>query len=170
MWLRLDALHDPFDGQIAHRPPEGGDPSSLEREQAYRSVSERRDQRCQRSVLGERGLQALSPDHPEHRRTDREPRGGALFSLGDTHAAQGDGEVCGTAIETAMDAVVRLTVRKDVRVDAPEFDIPAGLTGSHELSSYHVCTGVGPDLLEAARDSLSKELRLALQYPEGAAV
>src|SRR5439155_13639900 len=27
---------------------------------------------------------------------------GALFSLGDTHAAQGDGEVCGTAIETAM--------------------------------------------------------------------
>ncbi len=30
---------------------------------------------------------------------------GALFSLGDTHAAQGDGEVCGTAIETAMDVV-----------------------------------------------------------------
>ncbi len=79
---------------------------------------------------------------------------GALFSLGDTHAAQGDGEVCGTAIETAMDAVVRLTVRKDVRVAAPQFDIPAGLTGSHELSSYHVCTGVGPDLLEAARDSV----------------
>jgi acetamidase/formamidase len=79
---------------------------------------------------------------------------GALFSLGDTHAAQGDGEVCGTAIETAMDAVVRLTVRKDVRVEAPQFDIPAGMTGSHEQSSYHVCTGVGPDLFEAARDSV----------------
>ena len=37
---------------------------------------------------------------------------GALFALGDTHAAQGDGEVCGTAIETAMDVVVRLTVRR----------------------------------------------------------
>ena len=27
---------------------------------------------------------------------------GALFSVGDTHAAQGDGEVCGTAIESPM--------------------------------------------------------------------
>ena len=53
-----------------------------------------------------------------------------------------------------MDAVVRLTVRKDVRVEAPQFDIPAGMTASHEQSSYHVCTGVGPDLLEAARDSV----------------
>ncbi len=30
---------------------------------------------------------------------------GALFSIGDTHAAQGDGEVCGTAIESAMEVV-----------------------------------------------------------------
>ena len=79
---------------------------------------------------------------------------GALFSLGDTHAAQGDGEVCGTAIETAMEAVVRLTVRKDIRVDAPQYDVPAGLVAAHEQSSYHVCTGVGPDLLECARDSV----------------
>jgi len=79
---------------------------------------------------------------------------GALFSLGDTHAAQGDGEVCGTAIETAMDVVLRLSVRKDVRVEAPQFDVPAGATAEHERSSYHVCTGVGPDLLEAARDAV----------------
>ena len=75
-------------------------------------------------------------------------------TLGDTHAAQGDGEVCGTAIETAMEAVVRLTVRKDIRVDAPQYDVPAGLVAAHEQSSYHVCTGVGPDLLECARDSV----------------
>jgi acetamidase/formamidase len=79
---------------------------------------------------------------------------GALFSLGDTHAAQGDGEVCGTAIETAMDVVVRLSVRKDVRVDAPQYDLPAGLVAQHEQSAYHVCTGVGPDLLEATRDAV----------------
>jgi acetamidase/formamidase len=79
---------------------------------------------------------------------------GALFSLGDTHAAQGDGEVCGTAIETAMDAVVRLTVRKDVKVDAPQYDIPASSTSAIEPTSHHVCTGVGPDLLEAARDAV----------------
>jgi len=79
---------------------------------------------------------------------------GALFSLGDTHAAQGDGEVCGTAIETAMDVVLRLTVRKDVHVDAPQYDLPAGLVSAHEQSSYHVCTGVGPDLMDATRDAV----------------
>jgi acetamidase/formamidase len=79
---------------------------------------------------------------------------GALLSLGDTHAAQGDGEVCGTAIETAMDVVLRLSVRKDVRIDAPQYDVPPGIVATHEQSSYHVCTGVGPDLLEAARDSV----------------
>ena len=79
---------------------------------------------------------------------------GALFALGDTHAAQGDGEVCGTAIETAMDVVVRLTVRKDLRVEMPQYDVPAGLVATHEQSGYHVCTGVGPDLLEAARDAV----------------
>jgi acetamidase/formamidase len=79
---------------------------------------------------------------------------GALFSLGDTHAAQGDGEVCGTAIEAAMDVVLLLTVRKDLRVDAPQYDVPVGLVAEHEQSSYHVCTGVGPDLMEAARDAV----------------
>jgi acetamidase/formamidase len=79
---------------------------------------------------------------------------GALFSLGDTHATQGDGEVCGTAIETAMDVVLRLSVRKDVSVDAPQYDVPAGAIAEHERSSYHVCTGVGPDLLEAGRDAV----------------
>jgi acetamidase/formamidase len=77
---------------------------------------------------------------------------GALFSLGDTHAAQGDGEVCGTAIETAMDVVVRLSVRRDLRVEAPQYALPeppATTPGPH-----HVCTGVGPDLMEAARDAV----------------
>ena len=46
---------------------------------------------------------------------------GARFSIGDGHATQGDGEVCGTAIETPMRATVRLTVRKDVHVSGPEF-------------------------------------------------
>jgi acetamidase/formamidase len=79
---------------------------------------------------------------------------GALFSLGDTHAAQGDGEVCGTAIETAMDVVVRLSVRRDVSVRAPQYAIPAGALADTERSAYHVCTGVGPDLMEAARDAV----------------
>jgi acetamidase/formamidase len=78
---------------------------------------------------------------------------GALLSLGDTHAAQGDGEVCGTAIESAMDVVVRVTVRRDLSLHAPAFDIPAG-AAAPPRSACHVCTGVGPDLMEASRDAV----------------
>src|SRR5262245_10138889 len=46
---------------------------------------------------------------------------GARISMGDGHAAQGDGEVCGTAIETPMRALVRLTARKDLNLSGPEF-------------------------------------------------
>ena len=38
---------------------------------------------------------------------------GALFSVGDGHGVQGDGEVCITALETALAGTFRLTVRKD---------------------------------------------------------
>jgi acetamidase/formamidase len=79
---------------------------------------------------------------------------GALFSLGDTHAAQGDGEVCGTAVEAAMDVVVRLSVLRDFTVEAPQYRLPAGALAQTEKSAYHVCTGVGTDLMEAARDAV----------------
>jgi acetamidase/formamidase len=79
---------------------------------------------------------------------------GALFSLGDTHAAQGDGEVCGTAIETAMDVTLRLTARNDLSILAPQYVVPPGALAESKSSGYHVCTGVGPDLMEAARDAV----------------
>jgi acetamidase/formamidase len=78
---------------------------------------------------------------------------GALFSVGDTHAAMGDGEVCGTAVETTMDIAVRLTVRKDMHIPYPQYHVPAGQVAEHEQSSYHVCTGVHEDLMEAAREA-----------------
>ena len=78
---------------------------------------------------------------------------GALFSLGDTHAAMGDAEVCGTAVEAAMDVAVRLTVRRDLSLRYPQYHVPAGQLGATEQSSYHVCTGVQPDLLEATREA-----------------
>ena len=76
---------------------------------------------------------------------------GARFSVGDTHAAMGDGEVCGTAVETAMDITVRLTVRRDLRLSAPQYHVAAGELARTEASSYHVCTGVASDLMEASR-------------------
>jgi acetamidase/formamidase len=78
---------------------------------------------------------------------------GALFSVGDTHAAMGDGEVCGTAIECAMQITVRLSVDHDRAIRFPQYRIPAGQLGGSELSTYHVCTGIGPDLFEATRDA-----------------
>jgi acetamidase/formamidase len=79
---------------------------------------------------------------------------GALFSLGDTHAAQGDGEVCGTAVEAAMDVVLRLSVRRDFEIQAPQYHLPRGALAQTEESSYHVCTAVGPDLMEGAREAV----------------
>ncbi|MBT2692091.1 acetamidase/formamidase family protein [Bacillus sp. ISL-55] len=52
---------------------------------------------------------------------------GALFSIGDGHAAQGDGEVSGTAIECPMDLVdITLTVREDLQLKMPRANTPAG--------------------------------------------
>jgi acetamidase/formamidase len=79
---------------------------------------------------------------------------GALFSLGDTHAAQGDGEACGTAVEAAMDVVLRLSVRRDFEIQAPQYHLPRGALAQTEKASYHVCTAVGPDLMEGARDAV----------------
>ena len=79
---------------------------------------------------------------------------GARLSMGDGHAAQGDGEVCGTAIETPMRTLVRLTVRKDLHVTGPEFltaDVPPVTAGRR-----YATDGVGPDLLRAARDAVSR--------------
>ena len=47
------------------------------------------------------------------------PVDGALFSAGDGHARQGDGEVCGTAIECPSEAQLTLDLRDDLRLDWP---------------------------------------------------
>lgn len=50
---------------------------------------------------------------------------GALFSTGDAHAAQGDGEVNLTAIETAMEeATLQFIVRKDIKLEHPMAETP----------------------------------------------
>jgi acetamidase/formamidase len=74
---------------------------------------------------------------------------GALLSAGDGHAAQGDGEVCGSAIETGMEIVLRLGVRRDLQIDAPQLLVPtvSGPAGG----GVHITTGVAEDLHEAAR-------------------
>ncbi len=79
---------------------------------------------------------------------------GALLSVGDTHAAMGDAEVCGTAVETAMTIALRVGVRRDLSIRAPQFRIPPGELARTERSAYHVCTGVESDLMEATRQAV----------------
>jgi acetamidase/formamidase len=77
---------------------------------------------------------------------------GALFSAGDGHATQGDGEVCGSAIETGVELAVRLRVRRDVRIPAPQLRVPARDTRG--AGGEYVTTGVAADLFEATRDAV----------------
>jgi acetamidase/formamidase len=79
---------------------------------------------------------------------------GALLSIGDTHAAQGDGEVCGTAIESAMKVAVTIDVLKGEAPKFPRFKTPGPVTRHLDFGGYDVTTGVGPDLMTAARDSV----------------
>jgi acetamidase/formamidase len=78
---------------------------------------------------------------------------GANFSIGDGHATQGDGEVCGTAIETPMRALVRLTARADLRITAPEFLAAPDPNATVRNGARYATDGVGPDLMTAARDA-----------------
>jgi amidase len=80
---------------------------------------------------------------------------GALFSVGDTHAAQGDGEVCGTAIESPMDVVLTLDLVKGAALRTPRFTTPGPVTRHIDVKGYEVTTGIGPDLMAAARDAVS---------------
>ena len=81
---------------------------------------------------------------------------GALFSCGDGHAAQGDGEVCITAIETTMTATLRLTVRRDHPISGPEFET----TGSGaQPGRQYVTTGIAPDLLDASKEAVRAMIR-----------
>ena len=79
---------------------------------------------------------------------------GALLSAGDPHAAQGDGEVCGTAVETTATAQLRLHLRPGAAPPAPWLQLPAGgAVTARPGGERVVTTGVAPDLLAGARDA-----------------
>jgi len=81
---------------------------------------------------------------------------GALFSCGDGHAAQGDGEVCGSAIETPLRATLRFTVRKGHHwVSSPHYFCPAQkqIAGFEDLGCY-AALGIDSDLREATRKAV----------------
>jgi acetamidase/formamidase len=80
---------------------------------------------------------------------------GALFSCGDAHAAQGDGEVCVTGIESPMYAALRFTVHSERSIPAPQYrTAPGPLTPKVDEGGFYGTTGVGPDLYVAAQEAV----------------
>jgi acetamidase/formamidase len=91
-----------------------------------------------------RGATLYLPVHVEH----------ALFSCGDAHGCQGDGEVCVTGLEAPMYAALRFTVEKGRSIPAPQYRTPAPLTPDVDLAPFYGTTGVGGDLYVAAQDAV----------------
>jgi acetamidase/formamidase len=78
----------------------------------------------------------------------------ALFSCGDAHACQGDGEVCVTGLEAPMFAALRLTLEKGRSIPAPQYRTPGPLTSRVDSAPFYGTTGVGGDLYVAAQDAV----------------
>jgi acetamidase/formamidase len=78
---------------------------------------------------------------------------GALFSCGDAHAAQGDGEVCVSAIECDMKATLRFQLRKET-ITAPQFRVPGALTPRSDAGGYRGTMGIDPDLMQGAKSAV----------------
>ena len=74
---------------------------------------------------------------------------GALFSCGDPHAAQGDGEVCVSAVECDMRATIRLSLHRHT-IPAPYYDVHAGRR-DRNASGYIGTMGIDADLMQGAR-------------------
>ena len=85
---------------------------------------------------------------------------GALFSVGDTHAAQGDGEVCGTAIESPMSVVLTFDIEKGANLKTPRFTTSGPVSRHFDVKGYEVTTGIGPDLMEGARAAVMSMIDL----------
>ena len=75
---------------------------------------------------------------------------GALFSAGDGHAVQGDGEVCLTALETALCGTFRLALRRDLKLAMPRVETP----------THWITLGLNEDLDDAAKQALREMIKL----------
>ena len=71
---------------------------------------------------------------------------GALFAVGDGHAAQGDGEVDQTAIETSLRGRLQLTVRKGMKLTWPRAETP----------EYFISMGTDEDLTKATKIAIQE--------------
>ena len=78
---------------------------------------------------------------------------GALFQVGDGHAAQGDGEVDITALETSLDGTLRFSLRKGAKLAWPRAETP----------THHVAMGIDRDLDEAMKVAVREAVALIVE-------
>ena len=79
---------------------------------------------------------------------------GALFEVGDGHAAQGDGEVDQTAIETSLRGRLQLTVRKDMHLTWPRA----------ETLTHFIAMGMDKDLTKATQIAIQEAINFIAEY------
>ena len=123
---------DPFPGVIGVAPAEDGDHDTLP----------------PRSVGGNMDVKHLTAGSTLYLPVEVE---GALFSTGDCHAAQGDGEVCVTGVEAPMFVTARFHLRSDMDIEQPQFETTGPFTPTGQDEPMYGTTGIAPDLMEATK-------------------
>jgi acetamidase/formamidase len=79
---------------------------------------------------------------------------GALFSAGDGHAAQGDGEVCVTAVEMAAEMTLRFDLQRGRGLPEPRFRTRGPIATATNRGSWVATTAHGPDLFVSAQQAI----------------
>jgi acetamidase/formamidase len=79
---------------------------------------------------------------------------GALFSIGDPHVSQGDGEISGTAIESSLDVLFQVVLRKDFEFPSPLLETP----------NYWIVHGFDEDLDQAMRNASMDMIKFLHEY------
>lgn len=79
---------------------------------------------------------------------------GALFSTGDCHAAQGDGEVCVTGVEAPMFVTARFDVHPEMDIEQPQFRTTGPFTPTGVDEPMYGTTGIADDLMEATKKAV----------------
>jgi len=131
---------DPFPGVIGVAPGEDGEHDTLP----------------PRSVGGNMDVKHLTAGSTLYLPVEAE---GALFSTGDCHAAQGDGEVCVTGIEAPMFVTARFDVRSDMEIAQPQFETDHPFTPRGADEPMYGTTGIAPDLMDATKKAVRHMIR-----------
>ncbi len=126
---------DPFPGVIGVAPGEDGEHDTLP----------------PRSVGGNMDVKHLTAGSTLYLPVDVD---GALFSTGDCHAAQGDGEVCVTGIEAPMFVTARFDVHSDMEIEQPQFETDHPFTPTGADEPMYGTTGIDADLMEATKKAV----------------